>query len=152
MDEPNGVNPDLLHREFPRTPPYLVGREKIREFARAVQATNPLLFDVESAQAAGYADVIAPTTFPVVIQEKTMTMLLDEPNTGINYSRIVHGSQEFSYARPIVAGDELTAQMRVTDVKTRSGTSVITFETEIRDARDTRVVTVVSGLVVRGDD
>ena len=45
---------------------YAVGREKIREYARAVGETNPLYLDVEAARAAGYADVVAPPMFAVV--------------------------------------------------------------------------------------
>ena len=35
------VNPELVGRAFPPTAPYLVGREKVREFARAVFADAP---------------------------------------------------------------------------------------------------------------
>ena len=45
---------------------YAVGREKIREYARAVGETNPVHLDVEAARAAGYADVVAPPMFAVV--------------------------------------------------------------------------------------
>ena len=45
---------------------YAVGREKVREYARAVGETNPLHLDVEAARAAGYADVVAPPMFAVV--------------------------------------------------------------------------------------
>ena len=60
------MNPELQGRTFPPTEPYLVGREKVREFARAVFATNPINSDVDAARAAGYSDVVAPPTFPVV--------------------------------------------------------------------------------------
>ena len=45
---------------------YAVGREKIKEYARAVGETNPVHLDVEAARAAGYADVVAPPMFAVV--------------------------------------------------------------------------------------
>ena len=45
---------------------YAVGREKIREYARAVGETNPVHLDVEAARAAGYADLVAPPMFAVV--------------------------------------------------------------------------------------
>ena len=70
------VNPELQGRVFPPTAPYLVGREKIREFSRAVLSTNPINFDVEAAKAAGHADLVAPPTFPVVVQEATLAQLL----------------------------------------------------------------------------
>ena len=146
------MNPELVGRVFPPTPPYLVGREKVREFARAVLSASPLNFDPEAARAAGYADVIAPPTFPVVVQEKTLAQLLAAPDGGIDFSRVVHGEQRFSYTRPIVAGDELTAQLTVSSVKSLGGNSMVTADSVITDATGAHVVTAISTLVVRGDE
>ena len=52
------VNPQLVGRVFAPTEPYLVGREKVREFSRAVFATSPLSLDVAAARAAGYSDLV----------------------------------------------------------------------------------------------
>ena len=90
------MNPELQGRVFPPTEPYLVGREKVREFARAVFATNPINLDPEAARAAGYDDVVAPPTFAVVMQEQTLAQLLAEPDSGIDFSRVVHGDQRFT--------------------------------------------------------
>ena len=146
------VNPDLVGRVFAPTAPYLVGREKVREFARAVFATSPLNHDPEAARAAGYADVVAPPTFPVVVQEATLAQLLAEPDGGIDFTRVVHGEQRFTYSRPVVAGDELTATLSVTSVKTLGGNSMVTAESSIVDAGGAHVVTATSTLVVRGDE
>jgi acyl dehydratase len=132
--------------------PYLVGREKVREFARAVLATDPLHFDVDAARAAGYADVVAPPTFAIVVQERTWALLLGDPDSGIDYARVVHGDQRFQISRPIVAGDELTATLAVTSVKTLGGNAMVTAESVMTDADGEHVVTAVSSLVVRGDD
>jgi len=146
------VNPDLQGRVFPPAAPYLVGREKIREFARAVFASSPINTDPDAAKAAGYADVVAPPTFPVVVQEFTLQQLLAEPDAGIDFSRVVHGEQRFTYTRPIVAGDELTATLSVTSIKSLGGNSMVTASSEIVDADGEHVVTAISTLVVRGDD
>ncbi|WP_345763580.1 MaoC family dehydratase N-terminal domain-containing protein [Diaminobutyricibacter sp. McL0608] len=146
------VNPELQGRVFPATSPYLVGREKIREFARAVLATSPLNFDVEAARAAGHADLVAPPTFPVVVQESTLAQLLAEPDAGIDFSRVVHGDQRFTYTRPVVAGDELTATLTVSSVKSLGAHSMVTAESVITDAQGEHVVTAISTLVVRGDE
>jgi acyl dehydratase len=146
------VNPELTEREFAPTAPYLVGREKVREFARAVLATAPLHHDPEAARAAGFADVVAPPTFPIVIAEATLQQLLAEPDAGIDFSRVVHGDQRFSYSRPIVAGDELTATLRVTSIKTLGGNSMVTSESAMADAHGEHVVTSISTLVIRGDE
>ncbi len=146
------VNPELQGRSYPATSPYLVGREKVREFARAVLATSPLNLDPEAARAAGYTDVVAPPTFPVVVQEHTLAQLLGDPDAGIDFSRVVHGDQRFTYTRPIVAGDELTATLTVTSVKSLGGHSMVTAESAIADATGAHVVTAISTLVVRGDE
>ena len=57
---------------LPADAPYLVGREKVREFARAVFADDPQHTDPDAAQALGYADVVAPPTFAIVVQEHTL--------------------------------------------------------------------------------
>lgn len=146
------VNPDLVGREFSPVGPYLVGREKVREFAHAVFATNPIYLDVEAARAAGHADVVAPPTFPVVIQEHTLAQLLSEPDANIDFSRVVHGDQKFVYTRPVVAGDELTATLAVTSVKSLGGHSMVTSESVMTDSSGAHVVTAVSTLVVRGEE
>jgi len=146
------VNPELQGRAFAPTAPYLVGREKVREFARAVFSTSPLNHDPEAARAAGYADVVAPPTFPIVVQEATLAQLLAEPDAGIDFTRVVHGDQRFSYTRPIVAGDELTATLAVTSIKSLGGHSMVTSESTIVDATGAHVVTATSTLVVRGDE
>ena len=146
------MNPDLVGRVFAPVSPYLVGREKVREFARAVFATSPLNYDPVAASAAGFADVVAPPTFAVVLQEATLAQLLAEPDAGIDFSRVVHGEQRFSYTRPIVAGDELTATLSVTSVKTLGGNAMVTAESVIVDPQGEHVVTAISTLVVRGDD
>jgi acyl dehydratase len=146
------VNPELQGRVLPPTAPYLVGREKVREFARAVFATNPINLDPDAARAAGYDDVVAPPTFAVVVQEQALAQLLADPESGIDFSRVVHGDQRFTSTRPIVAGDRLTATLTVSSVKTLGAHSIVTAESAITDASGDHVVTAVSTLVVRGDD
>ena len=146
------MNPELQGRAFAPTAPYLVGREKVREFARAVFSTSPLNHDPEAARAAGYADVVAPPTFPIVVQEATLAQLLAEPDAGIDFTRVVHGDQRFTYTRPIVAGDELTATLAVTSIKSLGGHSMVTSQSTIVDATGAHVVTATSTLVVRGDE
>jgi hypothetical protein len=136
------VNLALEGKRYPRTSPYLVGREKLREFAKATLLDEPLLGE----------DVVAPTTFPVVIQEQSLKLVITDPEAGLDFSRVVHGEQRFVYTRPIVAGDELTSELSVASIKTLGGNQMITFNTEIFDARNQLVCTAISTLVVRGEN
>jgi acyl dehydratase len=146
------VNPELVGREFPPTAPYLVGREKVREFARAVFADDPQHIDPTAAQALGYADVVAPPTFAIVVTDATLQQLLAEPDSGIVLQNVLHAEQKFRYTRPIVAGDELTATLSVTGIRTMGGNAMVTSDSEIRDAAGEHVVTARSILLVGEGD
>ncbi len=145
------VNPNVQGKKYPETSPYLVGREKVREFANAVFSTNPVNLDVFAAQAAGYTDLVAPPTFAVVIQERSLPAVLQDPEADIDFSRVVHGDQRFVSVRPIVAGDELTSVLEVASVKSLGAHSMITFNTEVFDSEKQLVCTAISTLVVRGE-
>ena len=144
------VNPNIEGKTYPRTEPYLVGREKLREFAKAVFSKDPANLDLNAAKALGYQDLIAPPTFAVVIQERSLATVLADKDAAIDFSRVVHGDQRFIHERPILAGDELTSELSVASVKQLAGNSMVTFETKIFDQRETLVCTAISTLVVRG--
>jgi len=146
------VNQELVGRAFPPTAPYLVGREKVREFARAVFADAPQHTDVDAARAAGFDDVVAPPTFAMVIQDQTLQQLLAEPDSGIVLARTIHAEQKFTYSRPIVAGDELTGRLSVTGIRMMGGNAMITSAAEIVDAAGEHVVTATSVLLVGAEE
>jgi acyl dehydratase len=146
------VNPELVGRDFPPTTPYLVGREKVREFARAVFADDPQHTDPSAAQALGYADVVAPPTFAIVVTDATLQQLLGEPDSGIVLQNVLHAEQKFRYSRPIVAGDELTAKLSVTGIRAMGAAAMVTSESEITDAAGDHVVTTTSILLVGEGD
>ena len=145
------VNPELVGRAFAPTAPYLVGREKVREFARAVFADAAQHVDPDAARALGYADVVAPPTFAMVIQDLTLQQLLAEEDSGIALERTVHAEQRFRYTRPIVAGDELVAQLSITNVRPFGKGAMVTSEAEIVDATGAHVVTATSVLLIGGE-
>ena len=145
------VNPAIEGKIYPRTSSYLVGREKIREFAKAVFSKDPANLDLEAAIRQGYKDLIAPPTFAVVIQERSLTQVISDKEAALDFSRVVHGDQRFIHVRPIIAGDELTSELKVASVKQLAGNSMVSFETQIFDSNQDLVCTAISTLVVRGE-
>jgi acyl dehydratase len=146
------VNPELVGRRFALAEPYLVGREHVRAFAAAVFATNPIHVDVAKAREAGYADVVAPTTYPAVLQDRGLQLLLADPAADFELKNVVHADESFTYVRPIVAGDELTAELEVTNVRAVRGNSMLQATTVITDAEGSEVVTAYATLVVGGQE
>jgi len=146
------INPELVGRVFPAGEPYQVGREKIREFARATKATSPAHFDVQAAQDLGYADVVAPPTFAIIVAQRADAQLIADPASGIDFSRVVHADQRFTHHRPIVAGDELVAELHVDQVREMGAGAMITTRAEIATVAGDKVATTISSLLVRAED
>jgi acyl dehydratase len=130
---------------------YAVGREKIREYASAVGETNPLHHDVEAARAAGYADVVAPPMFAVVYSGPAVMPGIFDPEVGINFPMMVHGSQEFRWGPLVVAGDEITTVATVKDIADRRGMWFYVFESQSSNQRGESVCTGTWTNIVRGE-
>jgi acyl dehydratase len=144
------VNKDYAGRTFPATQPYEISRVKIAEFADAIGDPNPVYRDRGAAAAAGYPDVIAPPTFPIVVTMAASGMVMSDPGLGINYALVVHGEQRFSYARPLRAGDVVTAQSTIETIKTLGRNVVMSTRTDVLTVSGEQVCTAYSTLVERG--
>jgi acyl dehydratase len=144
------VNREYVGRAFPAAEPYEVSRVKIAEFADAIGDANPVYRDRAAAEAAGYADVIAPPTFPIVISMAAAARAVADPGLGLNYAMVVHGEQKFEYSRPVTAGDVVTAQSTISDIRDAGRNVLMTTKTEIRTVGGEHVCTAYSTLVERG--
>jgi acyl dehydratase len=132
------VDPSLAGRTFPATEPYTVSREKVLEFARATGSA--------------YDGTHAPATFPIVVAFGAMTALMGDPEVGISLHRVVHGDQRFTYSRPAVVGDVLTAELTVDSLRQIGGADIIGTRSEITDAEGGSVCTAYATLVHRGEE
>jgi acyl dehydratase len=143
------VDQSFIGRTYPAVARYEVGAEKIREFADAIGDPNPVYRDAEAAKAAGHPNVIAPPTFVTVINLPAIHVIAQE--TGLDWSRVVHGEQTFAYRRPVHAGDVLSLVATIEDVMTRAGNDFLTVRARI-DTVDGEPVAVATALiVVRGE-
>jgi acyl dehydratase len=143
------LDPSFLGRCYPTAGTYQVGREKIREFADAIGDNDAVYRDPSAARACGYADVIAPPTFAIILVLRAQQVLVCDPALGLDYSRMVHGNQSFTHHRPIRAGDELAATLHVDGIRTMGGNDMLTVRCQITDAAGDPVTTARSVLVVR---
>lgn len=145
------LDPSFIGRSWPPTEPYIVGREKIREFARAIGATEAEYHDPDAARRIGYADVVAPPTFPVVVTMAANARIVQDPELGMDYTRVVHGDQKFSYTRPVVAGDVLVCVSTVEEITQRGGHDFITTRADVTTEAGEPVLTAWMKLVQRGE-
>ncbi|HNM11166.1 MAG TPA: MaoC family dehydratase N-terminal domain-containing protein [Mycobacterium sp.] len=133
---------------------YLVGREKIREFAKAIQSEDPLHFSEEAARAAGYPDVVAPLTFIAIPGRQVQLEIFRNFDVGINLARVIHRDQKILYHRPIVAGDKLYFDSYLDSVIESHGTVISELRSEVTDQNGDPVMTTVVTMIgeANGDE
>ena len=115
------------------TATYAVGREKVREYAHAVGETDRRYLDPEAARAEGFDDIVAPPMFAAVYCGPAVFPAIME--SGLDFSRMVHGAQEFSWHEPVVAGDEITTEAGLDERSERGGMQFYVFKTVSRNQR-----------------
>ncbi len=92
-----------------------IERTRVRFFAKAIGETNPIHFDPAAAQAAGYADLVAPPSFIFAAElESGMERLLND--LGVPIAKILHGEQGFTWYRPVCVGETVTVHSRIEDI------------------------------------
>ncbi|SDD45967.1 MaoC family dehydratase N-terminal domain-containing protein [Actinokineospora iranica] len=143
------LDQSFVGRTYPPSPVYEVSRAKILEFAEAIGDPNPVYRDPEAARAAGYPDVVAPPTFTTIVNLAAINTIVSDPELGLDYSRMVHGDQSFTYHQPVVAGDRLVVTSSVESIMRRVGNDFITLRAEIGTESGEPRVTAKAQLVVR---
>jgi acyl dehydratase len=134
------LNRELIGKEYGEVP-FEVDRARIVQFADAIGDPDERYRTDQP---------IAPPTFPTVMQIATGGQVVLDPELGLDYTRVVHGEQEYEIQRPLRAGDELTATPRIADIYAKGPNEFLVTETIIRDAKGDVVVTGRSTLISRG--
>ena len=100
----------------PRT--YEVERGHIRRFVEAVGDGDPVWIDEAAARAAGHPRIPAPPTFATCLRA-------EDPREGleIDWTKLLHGEQEYTHHRPMYAGDKITVVQRIAEAYVKSGKS-----------------------------
>jgi acyl dehydratase len=94
----------------------------------------------------------APATFPIVVAFAAMRGLMDDPGVGIELQNVVHGEQRFSYARPVVVGDRLTATLTVDTLRQIGGADIIGTTSAVTDDAGALVCTAKATLIHTSTD
>lgn len=130
---------------------YEVGREKIREYARAVQDFHPVHWSEDAADELGYTGLVAPTTFVSIPAMLANRKLLETVITG--YDVFVQTDQVFEMYQPVVTGDRLISDVELASVRRVAGNDLLTVKNTFTDQTG-KVVQVMHTTIagVTGDD
>jgi len=112
-----------MHYRYPDY--YEVEREKIREYAVAVQNDDASYFQEAAAAELGYHGLLAPLTFICVFGYKAQSAFFEHANIEVQDAQIVQVDQVLKFTKPIVAGDKLYCDVFVDSVREAHGTEII---------------------------
>jgi acyl dehydratase len=126
---------------------YEVSREKIREFAEAIGDPNPVYVDSVTAREHGHPDVLAPPTFVIIPVMRGFNILMTD--IGVEFARVVHVDQRFSYSQPLSVGQRLLTTTTVDDVRPVAGNELLRIRSEVRDEGGRDVCVAQATLLVR---
>jgi hypothetical protein len=112
-----------MHYRYPDH--YEVEREKIREYAIAVQNDDSSYFEEGAAAELGYKGLLAPLTFICVFGYKAQSAFFQSANIAIQDAQIVQVDQVLSFRKAITAGDKLYCDVYVDSTREAHGTQII---------------------------
>ena len=129
---------------------YVVGQEKIKEYALAVGDLNPLYIDPDFAKKSKYGCIIAPPMFVVVFARDSMFSLFEDKDLKIDFSRLLHGEQEFNFHKIVKANDIITTHSKIKNIYQKNNNDFIELETKSFNQNKELVVDGVWTFVIRG--
>jgi hypothetical protein len=112
-----------MHYRYPEH--YIVEREKVREYAIAVQNEDSWFFEEDAAAEIGYQGLPAPLTFICVFGYKAQSAFFKHANIAVTDQKIVQVDQVLKFEQPIVEGDKLHCDVYVDSVRESHGTQII---------------------------
>jgi hypothetical protein len=120
-----GLTSSIVGMHFRYPDHYEVEREKIREYALAVQNDDAAYFEEQAATELGYSGLLAPLTFICVFGYKAQWAFFQHANIAVQDAQIVQVDQVLTFAQPIVVGDKLYCDVYVDSVRQAHGTQII---------------------------
>lgn len=131
-----------------------VDKTSVRMFARAVGHADPVYYDEEEAQRAGYRGLPAPPGYlgTPIFDPRATNRRAAEPQPARPLTRMLNGGTDIEYIADICAGDVLTARSCVAGYEQRQGSLgemlITTSKTTYKNQHD-EVVAVATGTLIR---
>ncbi|WP_332694346.1 FAS1-like dehydratase domain-containing protein [Halalkalibacter lacteus] len=88
-----------------------ITREMIASYTKAIDDDTSIYVDIASAKKAGYQDIPAPPTMPIIFWSFINVPWLEDVGP------VVHGKQSFSYEHTLIANRTYDCVIHLKDVK-----------------------------------
>jgi acyl dehydratase len=74
---------------------------------------------------------------------------VSDPELGLDFSRVVHGDQEYVWHRPVVVGETLEVRPRIAAIRERGSNGFLTIEVTLWGAGGEPVATTRATMIER---
>lgn len=125
------LSPDIVGMTYTYPDCFVVGREDVRQYAKAVKNDDPVYFDEDAAAALGHEAILAPLTFIAVFGLKAQMAFFEHAQIPITDEELIQSEQGLTLLRPIKAGDTLYCHIRLDSLRQAFGADVLTIRSRI---------------------
>ena len=113
-------------------------------------------FTVDPGRVAAFRQVFdqregVPTTFVTAAEFTVIPDVAADPELGLDFTRVLHGTQEYAFRRPLREGETLTIWSRIESIRSLGGNTFLTLLIELIDADGDAVCTARSTLIERAE-
>jgi acyl dehydratase len=127
------VNPDILGMVHKYPQVFTVGREQVRQYAKAVKSDHPVSMDEAAAAELGHKSLVAGPTFVSIVALLVQQDFFRVVDVGMETMQIIQVDQKFVYHRPILVGDRLHATVEIVSVEHRFGADIVMTRNTLTD-------------------
>ena len=145
------LSPKLVGLHYRHPDHYVVGREKIREYAVAVKNDQAEFQHEDAASALGHDALLAPLTFISVFGYQAQLAMFKTNDIAIADEKIVQVDQELKFMAPIKAGDRLYCDVYVHSVRRSFGADIIVTKNIVTNDKGETVQETYTTLAGRSD-
>ena len=142
------IDPKFLGKKYGPVK-YVVGLEKIKEYAVATGDTNPLYLDEDAAAKGPNEGIVAPPMFAVVYTKDVIGKMLFDKELALNFMMLVHGEQQFEFFKPARPGDEVFSQAEIAHIERKEDKDIISVKVDSK-VKDRLITRAVFTFVIRG--
>ena len=142
------IDTKFIGKTYPEST-YEVGKEKIKEYAKAIKNPDPHYLDDNFAKKSKYGTIIAPPTFAVVFGAYLIEPVFNDKDLNLNMAMLVHGEQELEFMEVVRAGDSITTSAKIVDIKNKEKLDVLSVEIKSKNQHGKDVSRGIYTFVVR---
>lgn len=115
---------------------------------------DPVAFDIDPARVRAFHDVLGgppgvPPTFLTAAEFSVFPQIIGDPELALDFRKVVHGSQEYEFHRPLHLGETLTIQARIASIRRKGGNGFLVVEMRVSGVDGEPVAVARSTMIER---